>query len=255
MKVLPQPEFQKCSHVAFAVVPIIPVKQQPQYLVTAHQPQQINDEASTPTLGSTRADRQPESIANQFGLVVVEPSDTSDGLIYAQVRLFIFGIIIKIFSFKTTGSISFMKSTLQSKTAEPGTFVYFDAVKSLSGQQHEKCSWKALSVTIVGNLSCVESDMAPNRFSTNLDNCLTVTATAIVCRVSHSNSSAWLWNDLIGRIFVNNHHYVEDLHAFDVVTVKAQFTAAFEGMMKCFKDVLKFNFRCALECHICSNRT
>lgn len=104
-------------------------------------------------------------------------------------------------------------------------------MKSLAGQQHEKCSWKASAVYIIGHLNCVECDMSPNRFSTTLDNCLTVTVTAIVCRVSHSNSSAWLWNDLLGRIFVNNHHYVDDLHAFDVVTVKAQFTAAFEGMV------------------------
>jgi hypothetical protein len=196
MKVLPQPEFQKCAYVAFAAIPFSSAKEE------------INN------LSSTRADRQPENITQQLGIIVVEPTDTSDGLIYAQ----------------TTGSISFSKNTVVNGKCEPGIFVYFDATKSLSGQQHEKCSWKANLVNVIGQLPCVETDMSPNRFSTTLDNCLTVTVTAIVCRVSHSNSSAWLWNDLLGRIFVNNHHYVLGLGAFDVVTVKSQFTAAFEDV-------------------------
>jgi hypothetical protein len=196
MKVLPQPEFQKCAYVAFAAIPFTSIKEE------------VNN------FGSTRTDRQPESITQQLGIVVVEPTDTSDGLIYAQ----------------TTGSISFSKSTVINGKCEPGIFVYFDASKSLSGQQHEKCSWKANVVNVIGQLPCVETDMSPNRFSTTLDNCLTVTVTAIVCRVSHSNSSAWLWNDLLGRIFVNNHHYVLGLGAFDVVTVKSQFTNCFEDV-------------------------
>jgi|UniRef100_A0AC35GLD9 hypothetical protein len=195
MKVLPQPAFQHCSYVAFAAIPFTSIKEE------------INN------MGSTRTDRQPESITQQFGIIVLEPTDTSDGLIYAQ----------------TTGSISFTKNIVFNGKSEPGTFVYFDAIKSLSGQ-YEKCSWKASVVNVIGQLPCVESDMLPNRFSTTLENILTVTVTAIVCRVSHSNSSAWLWHDVIGRIFVNNHHYIDELHAFDVVTVKAQFTAAFEDV-------------------------
>uniref|UniRef100_A0AC34EZD8 Uncharacterized protein n=1 Tax=Panagrolaimus sp. ES5 TaxID=591445 RepID=A0AC34EZD8_9BILA len=85
MKVLPQPEFQKCSYVAFAAIPFTSIKEE------------VNN------MGSTRTDRQPEAISQQFGVIVLEPSENADGLIYAQ----------------TTGSISFTKNIVLNGSCSP----------------------------------------------------------------------------------------------------------------------------------------
>lgn len=106
-------------------------------------------------------------------------------------------------------------------------FVYVSAIKKLS-DKFEKCTWKANKIDVVGFLPFVKTDILQNRFNTSED-CVTVESHAVVCRVSQTTSSIWLWNDLLGRIFVNNHHYINDLHAMDVVFVRAQYTAAFEG--------------------------
>ncbi|KAE9555214.1 hypothetical protein FO519_001564 [Halicephalobus sp. NKZ332] len=199
MKILPQPEFHKCCFVAFAVYPDRPL------MVPETKDDGLNN-------FNAKCDRQPESVLKQLGMIVIEPNNTDEGLIYAQ----------------TTGSIAFSRSLLNGVKFEAGDFVLIDAIKKVSNH-HDKCFWSATHIELIGGLPCIKSDVIPNRFNPS-ENCVTVDVYAIVCRSSHSNSSIWLWNDLLGRIFVNNHHYINDLHAMDVVTVKAQFTAAFEDV-------------------------
>uniref|UniRef100_A0A7E4VX24 SET domain-containing protein n=1 Tax=Panagrellus redivivus TaxID=6233 RepID=A0A7E4VX24_PANRE len=201
MKVLPQPEFQKCGHVAFAICD----KNIPAAVTTASNANAMS--------ADSKAERQPDNVLDQLGIVVELPTKEFDGLIYSQ----------------TTGAIALPKKVIHVEFVV-GTFVYFNADKAVS-DHHDKCVWRATHIEIVGRFSFLESDYLLNRFvNTNTESCLTVETYALVCRVSESNASAWLWNDLLGRIFVNNHHFITDMHAMDVVQVKAQYTAAFEDV-------------------------
>jgi len=73
MKILPQPEFHKCCYVAYAVYPDRP-------LLTID----VKDDGIN---FNTKCDRQPESVVKQIGMIVIEPNNSDEGLIYAQVSL------------------------------------------------------------------------------------------------------------------------------------------------------------------------
>jgi hypothetical protein len=68
----------------------------------------------------------------------------------------------------------------------------------------------------------------------SFQNTLTVKGYGVVCRVNPLNRCAWLWNDHIGRVYVNNSDYTRaddfaPMQSFDVVDFSVTFKGAFEG--------------------------
>ncbi len=114
---------------------------------------------------------------------------------------------------------------LPAEELEAGRFIIFDAQKCL--QKEFKCSWLATCVEPIGILQQVLDE--PSRFNPYDQERLTMDVKAVILRVSNTSSCAWLWNDLIGRIYVNNHAYKGGMKVFETVECKCQYTGIYDG--------------------------
>ncbi|KAK6032184.1 hypothetical protein OSTOST_01651, partial [Ostertagia ostertagi] len=148
-------------------------------------------------------EKVPDRANGQIGVIVIIPSD-GDLTVYSS----------------QSG-----KATLPSCMREPwmniGTCIRYDVVKQVDTES--RAIWIVRNVENLGLLYEVIVD--------NKDPCkLLLRLNAVVNRVSSSTHNAWLWNDIIGRIFVPTQQFSHRLRAMICVKITASWTGTFEDV-------------------------
>ncbi|PAV89913.1 hypothetical protein WR25_15227 [Diploscapter pachys] len=149
------------------------------------------------------AEKQPDAAAEQIGVIVSYPSQ-GDCLVYsAQTGLA---------RLPAAGRQSWMKL---------GRFLQYDVTKQQD--TNGKVNWTIKNVKDLGTLYKIIDDYMD-------ESKLHLEVPAVVNRVSTSSRAAWLWNDLIGRIYIPSSCFSRGLHAFASVRIRALYTGAFEDV-------------------------
>ncbi|WKX97986.1 hypothetical protein Q1695_013578 [Nippostrongylus brasiliensis] len=117
------------------------------------------------------------------------------------------------------------KACLPSSQREPwmqlGTCIRYDVVRQTDGGS--RCTWVVKSVE---NLGLLYEIIVDNKDSSKL----LLRLNAVVNRVSSGTYTAWLWNDVIGRIFVPSYQFKCRLRAMTCVEIVASWTGVFEDV-------------------------
>lgn len=199
LKVLRQPELNHCKFVAYAI-----------YFGDAQEIADdflngLKDSQSQKQLLS-RIERQPDKARSQFGIIVLYNGLDKDAYVYsAQTGL-------------ARVSLSDLKTHIRL-----GSCLQYDTCKYVT-VEHPKCTWRAENVKLMKPFVTILKEKSSDQEK------LSIETFAIVCRTSISNRAAWLWNDYVGRIYVNSHCFVSRMKAFTVVRVRAQYTGSFEDV-------------------------
>ncbi|KAK6061507.1 hypothetical protein COOONC_00833 [Cooperia oncophora] len=148
-------------------------------------------------------EKVPDRANGQIGVIVVIPSD-GDLTVYSSQ------------SGKAT-----LPSYLRESWMSIGTCIRYDVVKQVDTES--KAIWIVRNVENLGLLYEIIVD--------NKDPCkLLLRLNAVVNRVSSSTHNAWLWNDIIGRIFVPTQQFSHRLRAMICVRIVASWTGTFEDV-------------------------
>lgn len=190
--------------------------------------QRIPNSDSLPV--SSRVGRQPDQVTQLLGIMITVSTATSLGASTPasnpEQRL----------AYCTQTGVVRIPSdcTLPAEDLRAGNFILFDARKAVGpcgGGIGKSCSWVATSVESLERLEQVKvlADQCQSKFVQYPEPRLTLVVKAIILRVSSTSNSAWLWNDLIGRIYVNPHAYKGGMRIFEAVEVMCQYTGQYEG--------------------------
>lgn len=151
-------------------------------------------------------DKVPDTANGQIGVIVVCPMD-GDLTVYSS----------------QSG-----KATLQSSLREPwmviGTFIRYDVVRQVDSES--RAIW---AVRNVENLGLLYEMIVDNKDTSKL----MLRLNAVINRVSSHTCNAWLWNDVIGRIFVPTQQFTRCLRskgAMACVKITAMWTGTFEDV-------------------------
>nr|CDJ89225.1 octanoyltransferase [Haemonchus contortus] len=148
-------------------------------------------------------EKVPDTANGQIGVIVIVPSD-GDLTVYSSQ------------SGKAT-----LPSYLRESWMSIGTCIRYDVVKHIDAES--RAIWIVRNVENLGLLYEIVAD--------NKDPCkLLLRLNAVVNRVSSSTHNAWLWNDIIGRIFVPTQQFSHRLRAMVCVKIVASWTGTFEDV-------------------------
>ncbi|VDM71688.1 unnamed protein product, partial [Strongylus vulgaris] len=101
-----------------------------------------------------------------------------------------------------------------------GTFVNYDVVRQ---DTDSRACWVVRRIENLGLLYEVIDDRMDSSK-------LLLSLYAVVNRVSLDARNAWLWNDIIGRIFVPAQQFIHGLRAMTCVKIEVVWTGAFEDV-------------------------
>ncbi|KAK5979632.1 Sas10 domain-containing protein, partial [Trichostrongylus colubriformis] len=149
------------------------------------------------------SDKVHDTANGQIGVIVIIPSD-GDLTVYSSQ------------SGKAT-----LPSNLRESWMSIGTCIRYDVVKQIDNES--RAIWIVRNVENLGLLyEIINDNKDPYKLLLRLN--------AVVNRVSSSTHNAWLWNDIIGRIFVPTQQFNRRLRAMICVRVVASWTGTFEDV-------------------------
>ncbi|KAK6738355.1 hypothetical protein RB195_020458 [Necator americanus] len=148
------------------------------------------------------SDKFPEMANGQIGVIVVCPREGDLTVYSAQ------------------SGIARLPASLRKSWMSLGTFVNYDVIRQ---DTDSRAVWVVRRVDNLGLLyEVIDYPMDSSKLLLSLH--------AVVNRVSLDARNAWLWNDIIGRIFVPAQQFIHGLRAMTCVKIIVVWTGAFEDV-------------------------
>uniref|UniRef100_A0A914XEA2 Uncharacterized protein n=1 Tax=Plectus sambesii TaxID=2011161 RepID=A0A914XEA2_9BILA len=226
LDVMPQTPINDCQYVAYHVTVLGVDSTARAYselldLGTGREP---TLECPLSTQSHSKLERQPDRVDGQIGIVVA--SNDREAYVYAPLT----GMCYLSARSSGTKKMEAYYST--------GTWAFYDVLKKPSTMANIRCSWIGTNIRPYDPPINVHSSYERHIKT------LTVNGYGVVCRVNQANRCSWLWNDYIGRIYVNSSEYqrVNDfapMQPFDIVKFSAIFKGTFEDVPWTAYDVVE----------------
>ncbi|TMS35497.1 hypothetical protein L596_002889 [Steinernema carpocapsae] len=192
LKIMPQPEVSGCSFVAWAI---------------NVSGESIDEDVPLYRQNYLRLERQPEVIEKQIGIVISSDQDSSEAYVYATQT----GMARVPFLVSPTGIV-----------VEQGVWMRYSVMKA---DHPSKYTWVARDVEFIGYLMKLNDKcLLPGPCA------LSLLTKAVVCRISETHGAAWLWNDLLGRIYVSGEEYMKGMRCLSAVRLRVEYTGNFEDV-------------------------
>uniref|UniRef100_A0A1I8AUQ3 Tudor domain-containing protein n=1 Tax=Steinernema glaseri TaxID=37863 RepID=A0A1I8AUQ3_9BILA len=192
MRVMPQPEVSGCSYVAWSINVC---------------GETFEEDFPLYRQNFMRMERQPDVIERQIGVVVSVDQQLNEASVYATQT----GMSRINFLCHPSGI-----------PIEQGVWLRYSVVKA---DHPSKCTWVAKDIEFLGYLmKLADKCLLPGVHTLSLH------TRAVVCRVSEVHGAAWLWNDLLGRIYVSGEEYVHKMRCLSAVRLRVEYTGNFEDV-------------------------
>ncbi|KJH43343.1 hypothetical protein DICVIV_10632 [Dictyocaulus viviparus] len=149
------------------------------------------------------SEKVPDAASGQIGVIVLCPED-GDLAVYSS-----------------QSGTARLPSSLRKSWMNLGTCIRYDLIKQVDTES--RAVWVVRSVENLGLLyEVIDDEMDSSKLLLRLH--------AVVNRVSLNARSAWLWNDVIGRIFVPAQQFNHGLRAMVCVKIIVVWTGLFEDV-------------------------
>ncbi|KAK0395790.1 hypothetical protein QR680_001430 [Steinernema hermaphroditum] len=192
LKVMPQPEVSGCSYVAWSI---------------NVNGESLEEDVPLYRQNYLRLERQPEVIERQIGIVISTDQNLNEAYAYATQT----GMSRIPFICHSSGV-----------PIEQGVWLRYSVVKA---DFPSKYTWVAKEIEFLGYLMKLADKCLLPGF-----NNISLYTRAVVCRVSEVHGAAWLWNDLLGRIYVSGEEYVQRMRCLSAARLRVEYTGNFEDV-------------------------